>query len=382
MTVKRINETRPAAWRQASIRTGLTALLLAAVLIASGCVAGGERPRNVIFLVGDGMGVAHVTAAKVAFGELEMERFPYGGICTTFPDGSFVTDSAASGTALATGFKTVNGAISVTPEDAVLKTALEYAEENGMATGLVVTCSITHATPAVFAAHIDDRGKDREIAEQLAASDVDVLFGGGAGYFTPTAVGGKRSDGQDLLADMEERLVVARSVEEFEAMGDVDGAVFLHATAHPGPADSRPVSLADLSRRAIEILSRDGDGFFLMIEGSQIDWAGHDNDKQYLLDEMADFDAAVGVVLDFAELDGQTLVVMTADHETGGLTLDEGSVPDDWLGPVEWSSESHTAVMVPVLSYGPGSAALGGIIDNTDIGAFLIDAVGGEPRER
>lgn len=181
---------------------------------------------------------------------------------------------------------------------------------------------------------------------------------------------------------MEERLVVVRSVEEFGAMREVDGAVFLHAKEHPGPADDRPVSLAELSRRAIEILSRDGDGFFLMIEGSQIDWAGHDNNKQYLLDEMADFDAAVGAALDFAERDGRTLVVMTADHETGGLTVDEGSVPDDWLGPVDWSSESHTAVMVPVLSYGPGSASLGGIMDNTDIGAFLIDAVGGEPRGR
>ncbi len=382
MRARRFHPRRQAAPRRPLIRVGLVALTLAALLSTSGCVGGGGRPKNVILMVGDGMGVAHVTAAKVAFGELEMERFPYGGVCTTFPDGSFVTDSAASGTAMATGFKTVNGAISVTPEDVVLKTALEYAEENGMATGLVVTCSITHATPAVFAAHIDSRSREHEIAEQLAASDVDVLFGGGAGYFTPTATGGKRSDGLDLLSDMEERLVVARSVEEFEALGDVDAAVFLHATAHPGPADSRPVSLADLSRRAIEILSRDDDGFFLMIEGSQIDWAGHDNDKQYLLDEMADFDAAVGAVLDFAELDGQTLVVMTADHETGGLTLDEGSVPDDWLGPLEWSSESHTAVMVPVLSYGPGSAALGGIIDNTDIGAFLIGAVGGDPQER
>ncbi len=382
MTANETNETCSAPWRQAAMRVGCAILLLPIVLVASGCVAGGERPRNVIFLVGDGMGVAHVTAAKVAFGELEMERFPYGGISATFPEGSFVTDSAASGTALATGFKTVNGAISVTPEDAVLKTALEYAEENGMATGLVVTCSITHATPAVFAAHIDDRSRDREIAEQLAASDVDVLFGGGAGYFTPTAVGGTRSDGRDLLAGMAERLLVARDVDEFNAMGDVDAAAFLYAKAHPGPVGDRPVSLAELSRRAIEILSRDGDGFFLMIEGSQIDWAGHENDKQYLLDEMADFDAAVGAALDFAERDGETLVVMTADHETGGLTVDEGSVPDDWLGPVAWSSESHTAAMVPVLSYGPGSAALGGIIDNTDIGAFLIDAVGGKPQER
>lgn len=363
-------------------RAVLLSLTLAALMAFSGCVAGEKAPKNVILLIGDGMGVAHVTAAKVAFGELEMERFPYGGLCTTFPDGSFVTDSAASGTALATGVKTVNGAISVTPEDAILKTALEYAEENGLATGLVVTCSITHATPAVFVAHVDERGRYHDIAEQIAASGVDVLFGGGAGYFTPMGSGGTRPDGQDLLAAMQERMVVARTAEEFESMGDVGTAAFLYAKEHPGQADSRPVSLAELSRRAIEMLSKDTDGFFLMIEGSQIDWAGHDNDKVYLLAEMADFDAAVGAVLDFAERDGRTLVVLTADHETGGLTVDQGSVPDEWLGPVEWSSESHTAAMVPVLTYGPGSAALGGIVDNTDIGAFLIEAVGGEQRER
>jgi len=382
MRSKKTNKTGPGTLLRTLMRAGLAALLLAAVLVASGCVAGGERPKNVIFLVGDGMGVAHVTAAKVAFGELEMERFPYGGICTTFPDGSFVTDSAASGTALATGFKTLNGAISVTPEDAVLKTALEYAEENGLATGLVVTCAITHATPAVFAAHIDSRNRYNEIAAQMAASDVDVLFGGGAAYFAPMGSGGVRPDGQDLMAVLEERMVVARTVEEYYAMGDVDAAAFLYTGEHPGQVEDRPVSLAELSQRAIEILSKDGDGFFLMIEGSQIDWAGHENSKEYLLDEMADFDEAVGAVLDFAERDGETLVVLTADHETGGLTVDQGSVPDDWLGPVDWSSESHTAAMVPVLSYGPGSASLGGIMDNTDIGAFLIDAVGGEPRGR
>jgi len=361
----------------------LAALLLTAVVVMSGCIAGDEKPKNVILLIADGMGVAHVTAAKVAFGDLEMERFPYGGVCTTFPAGSFVTDSAASGTALATGHKTVNGAISVTPEGAILKTALEYAEENGLATGLVVTCAITHATPAVFAAHVDSRDRYNEIAAQMAASDVDVLFGGGAGYFTPTAAGGFRTDGRNLLDSMRERMVVVLDRDEFLDLGDdVEAAAFLYAKEHPGTADERPLPLAKLVERALDILSRDDDGFFLMIEGSQIDWAGHENDKQWLLDEMADFDDAVGAALDFAESDGHTLVVMTADHETGGLTVDQGSVPDEWLGPVGWSSKSHTAGMVPVFSFGPGSSALGGIIDNTDIGAFLIDAVGGEHRER
>jgi alkaline phosphatase len=356
-------------------RWTLTALAAAALLASSGCLPGENAPKNIILLIGDGMGVAQVTAAKVAFGELEMERLPYGGLATTFPEGDFVTDSAASGTALATGQKTICGAISMTPADAIIKTALEYAEDNGMATGLVVTCSITHATPAVFATHIESRDREFEIAEQLAAGDVDVLFGGGAGYFTPTGMGGMRTDHRDLLAGMRERMTVVRDLESFHSMGDVGAAAFLYAEAHPGTADTRPVALSELTERAIDILSKDSDGFFMMVEGSQIDWACHENDKEYLLAEMADFDAAVGAALDFAERDGRTLVIVTADHETGGLAVDEGSVPDEWLGPVKWSSGHHTAAMVPVLVYGPGGAALGGIMDNTDIGAFLIKLV-------
>jgi len=363
--------------RRSSLRAALAATALAALVALSGCVGGGEAPRNIVLLIGDGMGAAHVTAAKIAFGDLEMERLTHGGLCTTFAEDELVTDSAASGTALATGVKSYNGAISVTSGQEVLKTAVEYAEENGMATGLVATCSITHATPAVFASHVDDRGKDFEIAEQLAASDVDVMFGGGFGYFIPNTSGGMRSDGQDLLAGMEARMVVARTIEEFEAMGTPDAAAFLYTQAHPGRAATRPVSLAEFSRRALDILSKDEDGFFLMIEGSQIDWAGHENSKPYLLAEMADFDEAVGIVLDFAELDGETLVIVTADHETGALYVDQGSAPDEWLGPVGWGSDRHTAAMVPVLTYGPGAEALGGIIDNTDIGEYLIGLVSG-----
>jgi len=354
----------------------LVALLLAVWL--TGCRGGESGPRNVVLMIGDGMGITHVTAAKVAFGELHMERMPVAGLCMTHAADALVTDSAASGTALATGKKTYNGAVSVDPESrAPIETVAEEAEALGMATGLVVTCSVVHATPAVFVAHVDDRGKYIEIAEQIAESGLEVLFGGGSTYFLPDWVpGGSRRDGEDLVDRMRQRMAVALTESEFRELGDVDAAAALLWPEHPPTVADRSVSLAELTRKALEILSRDPDGFFLMVEGAQIDWAGHENMQDWLVNETRDFDDAVGVALDFAEDDGGTLVVVTADHECGGFALVGGSVDE---GRVEsrFASVHHTAAMVPVLATGPGSERFGGIKDNTEIGELLSRAVVG-----
>ena len=335
-----------------------------------------ETPANIVLLIGDGMGVGQVTAAKIEYGSLHMERLPVGGLLTTFASNRLVTDSAASGTALATGHKTYNGAISVSPDREPLKTVLEYAEERGLATGLVATCSITHATPAAFAAHVDNRQKDGEIARQMAASGVDVLFGGGWSFFLPdTEPGGARTDGLNLLDELRERMPVALSVAEFRNLPDTDAAAAFFAPDHPPSVTSREPPLAELTGRAIEILSRDEDGFFVMIEGSQIDWAGHENDHDWLMDEMTDFDEAVGVVMDFAEADGRTLVIVTADHETGAYSVLDGSLERHRVTRPDFGSGDHSAAMVPVLAYGPGSAAFGGMQDNTDLGRTLIEYV-------
>jgi len=159
-----------------SVLSGCTSLRVTARTAAVEGKPAEEVPANIVLLIGDGMGVAHVTAARIEFGNLHMERLPVGGLLTTFASNRLVTDSAASGTAFATGYKTYNGAISVSPDKEPLKTVLEYAEERGLATGLVATCSITHATPAVFAAHVDSRQNEKEIARQMTASGVDVLF--------------------------------------------------------------------------------------------------------------------------------------------------------------------------------------------------------------
>jgi alkaline phosphatase len=368
------SETRAAA--------ALAAVALAA-LVAGGCAhvplpAAGSSPKNIIFMIGDGMGLAQVTGALVTDGGLEMERLPVGGFIKTFAEDRLVTDSAASGTALATGRKTCNGRVSVSCSGEPYTTVLEYAEARGMATGLVVTCSITHATPAVFASHVVSREQCNEIARQMAASGADVLFGGGRSFFLPRGEpGSTRTDDADPLAVLRDRMPVALSAEEFRALGDVEAAAALLAPEHPPAREGRDPSLRELTERALEILSKDPDGFFVMIEGSQIDWAGHQNSPAWLMTEIDDFDRAVGVAMDFAEKDGRTLVVVTADHETGGYAILDGSLDRREVSAPRFGTGDHTASMVPLLAFGPGSEVLGGIQDNTDLGRTLIAYVNG-----
>jgi alkaline phosphatase len=366
--------TRFALWCSAA------AVLIAALTAGLGRAAegGNDVPRSVILFIGDGMGVSDVTAGKIAGGSLNLERFKVMGLVTTYSQDALVTDSAAAATALATGYKTYNGAISVSPEKKPLKTLFEYAEEEGKTTGLVVCCAVTHATPAAFVAHVDDRGKYDAIAEQIAESGVDVLFGGGLGYFIPkSAEGGNRGDEKDLMPILEGRMKVVLTPEEFAALDGTAPAAGLFAGNHPPRAGERAPGLADLTEKAIEILSKNERGFCLMVEGSQIDWAGHNNDQNYLIAEMLGFDGAVGVGLDFAERDGRTLVLVTADHETGGFAVHDGSVVERTVTESGFTTKGHTACMVPLFAYGPGSSAFGGISDNTDVGRMMIEYVRG-----
>lgn len=358
----------------------LIAVLAASLLVAAGCAhvpaPTGASPRNVILMIGDGMGVAHVTAGKIVAGDLEMERLTVGGLVTTHSANQLVTDSAAGGTAYATGHKARNGAVSVSPTGEPLKTVIEYAEERGMATGLVVTCSIAHATPAVFAAHVMDRDNYAEIARQMAEGGVDVLFGGGRSYFLPQdEPGSVRRDDEDPLAALRLRMPVALSAEEFRRLGDVEAAAAFLAPDDLGWVAERDPSLSELTEKALEILSKDEDGFFIMIEGSQIDWAAHECLHDKLVGEVLDFDRAVGVAMDFAERDGRTLVVVTADHETGAYAILEGSIERHEITAPRFGTDDHSASMVPLLAYGPGSVAFGGIEDNTDVGRALIGFV-------
>jgi len=333
-------------------------------LFAAAVFAGDAVPKNIILFIGDGMGLSQVTAGKIVKGNLEMERCPVTGLVTTWSTSSLVTDSAAAATALATGVKTRNGSLGLTPDGRPLKNVTEYAKEKGKSTGVAVACALTHATPAGFIVHVPGRKMDSEIAEQIAASDVDVLFGGGLNHFNPT--------NNPSLPELQKKMPVVFTTPEFRNLGTPEKAAALLYPVHPPYAAEREVSLEEMVQKAIQILSQDKDGFFLMVEGSQIDWAGHKSDGTNVVSEVVDFDNAVGAGLDFAKENGETLILITADHETGGFAVLDGSVENKTVDKTGFAHGSHTASMVPLFACGPGSEVFGGVHDNTDIGKTMI----------
>ncbi len=348
---------------------------------------------NVILCIGDGMGVSQVALARMKAaglgGKLHMERLPVSGSVQTHSANSRVTDSAAAGTALATGVKTKNGMIGMSPEKQEYCTILEAAKATGMATGLVATSSITDATPASFGAHVKSRRMEDRIVEQLLgvpnadnraggsrANKVDVLLGGGRKFFLPWSdPNSARRDRMSLLAAA--RNAGYKYVETAEELQSIRhrpllGLFQLDAltTLPPEP------SLALLTEKAIQALTHANDanddsekGFFLMVEGSQIDWACHANDAKAAIRQILLFDQAVKAAVDFALRDGHTLVIVVADHETGGLTLVGGGDEDkgDAELTVHWSTRGHTGLPVPIYALGPGAQRFAGVCDNTDI---------------
>lgn len=287
-------------------------------------------PRNVILFVSDGCGPASFTLArdflryKKGTERLAIDDLLVGSIHTYATD-SRVTDSAAGATAFACGIKSYNGAIAVDTTKAPVATLLEAAEARGMATGLVATSRITHATPASFAAHVPSRSMEAEIAEQELTHGVEVLFGGGLGYFLPRNAGGWREDGRNLLAEAEKAgYQVVQDRDGFDGTTQTP-VLGLFADSHMAyEIDRDPAeqpSLAEMTVKAIDLLKDDPDGFFLMVEGSRIDHAGHANDAAAHLHDVLAFDEAIAAALAFAETDEQTLIVSTSDHETGGLSL-------------------------------------------------------------
>jgi alkaline phosphatase len=285
-----------------------------------------------VFMIPDGCGPASYALARAWISQsLGLDAIVTGS-CRTGAIDEPITDSAASATAYACGVKTRNGMVGVDPGGRRLTTLREAAERRGMATGLVVTSRMTHATPACFAAHVEDRNLEEQIALQEIEAGIEVLLGGGRDYFLPVSAGGRRKDGRDLLADAERK--GATLVESpAELLGELKLPIIglftpdnMSYDIDRGPR-AEP-SLAEMSRRALELLAKDPDGFFLMIEGSRIDHAGHSNDPAAHVRDVIAYDQAVRVVLDIARRDGRTLVISVADHETGGLALGGGGNPE------------------------------------------------------
>lgn len=342
---------------------------------------------NVILFIVDGAGTAYWSAAKFAQDSLAVATMPVVGLVDTRSSDSRVTDSAAGATVYATGQRTYNGAIGVGPRCAQmfradsaavmrnpaacdpLETVLQVAKARGMATGLVATSSVTHATPASFAAHVPYRRMQPEIAAQLATAELDVLLGGGLGFFD----GRLRPDGQNLHQEMCRRATCLTQPAELRGYrADDRPLVGLFAEEHLERALERREILPQMTRTALEKLSRHPRGFFVMIEPSQPDWRGHDNEPiEELINEMLDADRAIAVALDFARRDGRTLVVVTADHETGGFSIAE----QNGQLRAQYGTDYHTGEMVPLFAYGPGAERFGGIKENYQVGRLLMEIV-------
>ncbi|MBW8185218.1 alkaline phosphatase [Shewanella nanhaiensis] len=348
-----------------------------------------QNPKNVILLIGDGMGGEHRKAAQWLSvginGKLSMDNMPVSGFLQTESANNATTDSAAAATAMATGVKTNNGVISLDASLNFVSTILEEAKSNGKSVGLITTTQITHATPAAFASHVESRYLMTEIAEQITTAGVNVLFGGGEDEFIPASdIGcfpepGERSDGRNLIDELESSgYEYVCDQDSFDILNPDINNFVLGLFADEGMARPFSPTLASMTSKAIDILSKNPDGFFLMIEGGQIDWASHSNDAANAIADTVAFDEAVEIAKKFASLKNDTLIIVTADHETGGMevsTSSSGLADED--GPynikggglfyINWSTTSHTPANVPVTALGPKSDMLTGTNSNTII---------------
>jgi alkaline phosphatase len=380
------------------------------------------------------MGQAHRFAGQLLAagrgGRLAMDRLPsFGQMGTMSADPtSFVTDSAAAATAIATGVKTVNGAVAIDPAGRELTTILELAKATGRATGLVSTCQITDATPAAFAAHVPHRAEQSEIARQyIERTGVDVILGGGAAHWFPMGeplptvltrsapwyglgsegdlVARAREIGYEFVADARGLRTSLSRCERDQGrplLGLFAAQEFFVQTEEGlGAIYDPPVSLADLTAAAIGILSRHDEGFFLMVEESAIDRMAHRNNAPMTLKGVLELDRAVQVALAFANRAPDTLVIVTADHECGGLAVagsqdrpypyepgeglldtllagEDGPFPvagSDYGFVLGWATTGHTSAPVPVSSLGPGAERLNGSFENTDLFHAMADAM-------
>lgn len=363
------------------------ALRKAILVVASlSCLIGqcdifGQSPdcaaRNVIFFIGDGMGLAQVSyLAYSQNSPIALESFPVIGMQKTHSASDLITDSGAAATAFACGIKTYNSAIGMTVDTVPCTNLFELAKAQDKLTGIVVTSSVVHATPAAFAAHQVLRGFYEEIAEDMVSAEVDYLVGGGQMYFT-----NRFNDDRNLIEEMRESGWTVsgydkKSFGAFSARTDARMAYFT-AYSEPLPKMQGRENLSDVVVHALNVLSTyEEEGFLLMVEGSQIDFAGHGNNAYYLLTELKDMDDAILTALEFASGRDDTLIIVTGDHESGGLSI--GEAESGKKVNVEFTTHNHTETMVPVFAYGPCAQLFGGIYENTEIFQKIVAAAGYE----
>ena len=384
--------------------------------------SGQGRANNVILFIGDGMGAAHRNAARLAGvgleGDLVMDSLDYAGLIKTDaadPNG-FITDSAASATSYATGVKTYNGAIGVDVNNNPVHTLIERAESAGKATGLVTTGQVTDASTAAFGAHVENRSEQTEIARQyIEETGVDVLLGGGEDFWYPAGDPGTFPDApaEDPAEGSRSNQgnLVQRATDEFGyqyvtspyELTAANGEKLLGLFANQEMFQQRPegqgdiydpvVSLEEMTRKAIETLSQSRRGFVLIVEEEAVDEMAHSNNAQRTIDTVLELDKAVAVGKQFAEQDGRTLVITTADHETGGMAIEDtgsndesgdGVSAEDGPFPVagsafsfnvDWTTTGHTNVDVPLTAMGPGADRLAGVHENTFVHQVMLESM-------
>ncbi len=320
----------------------------------------GKKIKNVILMIGDGMGLQHFyTAWSANKGQMNIENCTSTGLVKTYCANKLITDSGAAGTAMAIGSKANYYAIGLSANNDSLPSLVDLAKRKSLGTGIVVTCNLTDATPSAFVAKNENRNNEQEIALGYLKGNADFVFGGDNRHFI------NRADNRNLLQELSTQYQVCETWEEVAQKSE--GRVFAVLGNGQLPlAQERKTLWRDGVKKSIEILSKNKQGFFLMLEGSRIDDCGHANNVGELVEEIFDFDKGVGDVLQFAAKNKETLVVILSDHETGGLTLTGG---DKTTGEVRvhFSTGNHSGVMIPVYAYGPGAEQFTGIMENTDI---------------
>ncbi|QHW34289.1 alkaline phosphatase [Paenibacillus rhizovicinus] len=408
-------------WKTSAIGITAAVLVIASFTASHGkneAAAASKQAKNVILFVGDGMGTAQRDAIRLATvgekGQLAMDAMPYLGLIHTSST-TPVTDSAAAATAFASGVKTYNGAIGVDPNKKNVKTIMEYAKEMGKSTGLVTTSQITDATPAAFASHVLDRSKQSDIALQyITKSKVDVLLGGGEDFWYPAGQAGgfkdeqpddpsEKSKGtQGNLVDKAKSLgytYVKNKADMVKAKGKVLGLfaneeMFQQRPEGEGDIYNPVVSLPDMTKKALDTLSSNKKGFFLMVEEEATDEMAHQNNAKLTIKAGQQLDQSVQIAKNYAKAHPDTLVLVLADHETGGFSIEEVDANDesgDGIskedGPfaiansklnfvVDWTTSGHTAVDVPVTVTGTGAELFSGVYENTGIFTRLAQAMG------
>lgn len=340
----------------------------------------GGEVRSLIFMIGDGMGLAQVSMLQLERGDslTAFDRAQGVALIRTRSANSRVTDSAAAGTALSSATKTGNGHIGVDMADHSLHSMMERAHEQGMPTGIAVTCYLQHATPAAFYAHVPDRNDTEAITRDLLASGIDVLFGGGRKWLAEECPEG----GSGLDALRRRGYFVTDNLEALDTV--TRGRVAcVAAEKHLEKAPKRGDFLLRATGKALEVLGNEAaardKGFLLMVEGSQIDKACHGNDIDYLKAEMRDFDRAVAAAMDYADRTPGVLVVVVADHETGGFSIP--SEERDFTKAhsdirYNFSTGNHSATMVPAYFYGAGADRISGVMENSELSHRLMELLG------